>query len=107
VKLFLRVLATTMAPLITPVAAIVAGKINIKLRVRVVHVWTVSEFNNPNEDNSIHMLLLDDKVGFLKLYNVVYILKIIFGSGCFIFHLCLTYKNSLERYKHLLKFIMN
>jgi hypothetical protein len=60
-----------MAPLITPVAAIVAGKINIKLRVRVVHVWTVSEFNNPNEDNSIHMLLLDDKVGFLKLYNVV------------------------------------
>jgi hypothetical protein len=71
VKLFLRVLATTMAPLITPVAAIVAGKINIKLRVRVVHVWTVSEFNNPNEDNSIHMLLLDDKVGFLKLYNVV------------------------------------
>jgi hypothetical protein len=71
VKLFLRSLATTMAPLITPVAAIVAGKINIKLRVRVVHVWTVSEFNNPNEDNSIHMLLLDDKVGFLKLYNVV------------------------------------
>ena len=60
-----------MAPFITPVAAIVAGKINIKLRVRVVHVWTVSEFNNPNEDNSIHMLLLDDKVGFLKLYNVV------------------------------------
>ncbi|RHN82124.1 putative nucleic acid-binding protein [Medicago truncatula] len=52
-----------MAPLITPVAAIVAGKINIKLRVRVVHVWTVSEFNNPNEDNSIHMLLLDDKLG--------------------------------------------
>ncbi|AES99413.2 hypothetical protein MTR_5g080500 [Medicago truncatula] len=51
-----------MAPLITPVAAIVAGKINIKLRVRVVHVWTVSKFNNPNEDNSIHMLLLDDKL---------------------------------------------
>jgi hypothetical protein len=71
VKLLLRVHATTMAPLITHVAAIVAGKINIKLRVRVVHVWTVSEFNNPNEDNSIHMLLLDDKVGFLKLYNVV------------------------------------
>jgi hypothetical protein len=31
VKLFLPALATTMAPLITLVAAIVAGKINIKL----------------------------------------------------------------------------
>lgn len=74
-KLFLRALATTTAPLITPVAAIVAGKINIKLRVRVIHVWTVSEFNNPNEDNSIHMLLLDDKVGFWKLYYVVLYFK--------------------------------
>jgi len=55
-----------MAPLITHVAAIIAGKINIRLRVRVVHVWTVSEFTHPNEDNSIHMLLLDDKVGIFR-----------------------------------------
>jgi hypothetical protein len=31
----------------------------------------VSEFTNLNEDNSIHMLLLDDKVGILKFYYVV------------------------------------
>jgi len=51
-----------MAPIVTPVYAIVAGKISIKLHVRVINVWTVSEFHNPAEDSSIHMLLLDEKV---------------------------------------------
>jgi len=56
-----------MAPIITPVSAILAGKINITLRVRVINLWTVTitEFNNPSKDVSIHMLLLDDKVYFL------------------------------------------
>lgn len=54
-----------MAPIITPAAAIVAEKINIKLRVRVIHLRTIPEFNKPNEDNSIHVMLLDDKVTIL------------------------------------------
>jgi len=52
-----------MAPIVTPISAIVAGRIKIRLHVRVVHVWTIPEFNRPDEDNFIHLLLLDEKVG--------------------------------------------
>lgn len=51
-----------MASILTPVSAIVAGKIKLKIRVRVINLWTVSEFNNPNEITAIHLMLLDDKV---------------------------------------------
>ena len=51
-----------MAPIITPIAAIVAGRINIRMHVCVVHIWTIPEFNKPQEDGSIHLLLLDEKV---------------------------------------------
>lgn len=51
-----------MTSIVTPVSAIVAGKIKLKICVRVINLWTVSEFNNPNEITGIHMLLLDDKV---------------------------------------------
>jgi len=53
-----------MAPIITPISAIVAGKINIKLNVRVMNLWTVTDYNNADEETSIHMLLIDDKVSF-------------------------------------------
>lgn len=51
-----------MAPITTPIAAILAGKINIKIHCRVIHMWTVPDYNNPNEDGCMHMLLLDEKV---------------------------------------------
>lgn len=51
-----------MAPIYTPVSAIVAGKIKLKLKVRVVHMWTVPDFNIPNEESFLHMLLLDERV---------------------------------------------
>jgi hypothetical protein len=54
-----------MAPVITPIAAILAGKINIKIHCRVIHIWTIPDFSNPNEDGSMHMLLLDEKVYYL------------------------------------------
>jgi hypothetical protein len=56
-----------MAPIYTPVSAIVAGKIKLKLKVCVVHLWTVPDFNMPNEENFLHMLLLDERV--LIFYN--------------------------------------
>jgi len=52
-----------MAPILTPVSAIVAGRINIKFQARVIHLWTVQDFTRPAEDISIHMLLIDEKVG--------------------------------------------
>ena len=51
-----------MAPIITPVSAIVAGKVNIKLHVCVINLWIVLDFNRPTEDNYINLLLLDEKV---------------------------------------------
>lgn len=53
-----------MAPIITPVSSIVAGKINIKLHVRVINLWTVPDFSRPTEDNFIHLLLIDEKVNY-------------------------------------------
>jgi hypothetical protein len=57
-----RSFSKSMAPILTPVSAIVAGRINIKFQARVIHLWTVQDFNNPTEDIGIHMLLIDDKV---------------------------------------------
>jgi hypothetical protein len=51
-----------MAPIYTPVSAIVAGKIKLKLNVCVVHIWSIPNFNNVDEECFLHMLLLDDKV---------------------------------------------
>lgn len=51
-----------MAPIYTPVSAIVAGKIKLKLKVRVLRLWSVPNFNNADEECFVHMLLLDDKV---------------------------------------------
>jgi len=53
---------TKMAPIITPVSRIVAGRINIRLRVHMVHIWTIPDYNNPQEDSYIHMLLIDENV---------------------------------------------
>jgi len=47
-----------MAPIITPVSAIVAGRINIKLHVRVITLLSIPYFSRPNEDNNMHMILL-------------------------------------------------
>ena len=51
-----------MAPIITPVSAIVAGRINIRLRVRVINLWTVPDFNKPSDDGALRIMLLDAKV---------------------------------------------
>lgn len=51
-----------MAPIYAPVSAIVAGKIKLKLKVRVLRFWSVPDFKNVDEEYFVHMLLLDDKV---------------------------------------------
>jgi hypothetical protein len=39
-----------MAPIITPVSVIVGGKINFKLKVRFIHMWSIPEYGKPAED---------------------------------------------------------
>jgi len=63
-----------MAPIITPVSAILAGKVHIRLRVRVIHMWTVPDYNNPQEDGVLHMLLMDEKVFLFRVFVSVLVL---------------------------------
>jgi hypothetical protein len=38
------------------------GKIELALKARVIHLWSIPDRNNPAEEGSLHMLLLDEKV---------------------------------------------
>ncbi|GAU47160.1 hypothetical protein TSUD_287430 [Trifolium subterraneum] len=42
-----------MAAVITPVSAIVGGRINFKLKVRLIHMWSVPGYHKPAEDQYI------------------------------------------------------
>jgi len=44
------------------ISSIRPGKSDWKLKVRVLRLWYVAEFKNPNERNSIEMIILDEKV---------------------------------------------
>ncbi|XP_058784628.1 replication protein A 70 kDa DNA-binding subunit D-like [Vicia villosa] len=54
---------TAVPPKITAVSAIVPGKFEFRLRVRVIHYWTLPERYNSTDIGSLHMILLDDKCG--------------------------------------------
>jgi len=41
---------------------IVAEKIDWKIRVRIVNLWKIPDFNKPKEASSIELLLLDENV---------------------------------------------
>lgn len=41
---------------------IVAGKINWRLKVRVINVWTMPNRNFQHEINTLEMILIDSKV---------------------------------------------
>ncbi|KAK2386988.1 replication protein A 70 kDa DNA-binding subunit [Trifolium repens] len=45
----------------TPISAIVPGKLDFQVRVRVIHLWIVPDRMKPTEDGTIQMLFLDDK----------------------------------------------
>ncbi|KAK2389279.1 hypothetical protein QL285_062880 [Trifolium repens] len=45
----------------TPISAIVAGKNDFQVRVRVLSLWIVPDRMKPTEDGTIQMLFLDDK----------------------------------------------
>ena len=46
-------------------------KIEWKIKAHIIRLWSVSEFKNPREVNSIEMILFDNNV-FLSLYILVH-----------------------------------
>jgi hypothetical protein len=57
---------------------VVAGKENIRIKVRVLCMWKVPTFMNPSETNSIELVLVDEKVRDMDIYVIW------FNSICFI-----------------------
>ncbi|WJX46007.1 hypothetical protein P8452_32848 [Trifolium repens] len=45
----------------TLISAVVLGKLDFQVRVRVIHLWIVPDRMKPTEDGTIQMLFLDDK----------------------------------------------
>jgi len=70
-----------MASHIIVIDDIVAGKIDWKIRVRIVNLWKIPDFNRPKESSSIELLLLDENVwSCIWFYSIipVYLLLNIF-----------------------------
>jgi len=53
---------SVVAPKMTAIYDIKCGKIELAVRARIIHLWSVPDRVNPVEDGSLHMLLLDEKV---------------------------------------------
>jgi hypothetical protein len=51
-----------MAEIYTTISAISGGKKDLKLIVRVPHIWCITDKENPNETIFMNMLLVDEKV---------------------------------------------
>lgn len=47
----------------TEISEIKCGKIELALKARVIHLWSIPDWNNHAEEGSLHMLLLDEKCG--------------------------------------------
>jgi hypothetical protein len=51
-----------------------AAKENIRIKVRVLRMWKVPTFMNPYETNSIELVLVDEKVEYVNVYIIYYLL---------------------------------
>jgi hypothetical protein len=50
-----------MANIYTPISAVTGGKKNLKLIVRVAHIWLICDKENPNNIIFMNMILVDEK----------------------------------------------
>jgi len=57
-----------MAEKITQIANISGGKKDLKLLVRVPHMWCITYKDHPNEIIFMNLLLVDEKASLLCLY---------------------------------------
>lgn len=51
-----------MAPRITFINQILAGRIDWKIVVRIIRLWHVSDFRSPEITSSIEMIFVDERV---------------------------------------------
>jgi hypothetical protein len=53
-----------MASVFTPISAVSGGKKDLKLKVRIAHIWCIPDKDRPNEISCMNLLLVDEKVCF-------------------------------------------
>ncbi|KAJ1387726.1 hypothetical protein SESBI_39713 [Sesbania bispinosa] len=47
---------------VTLLTSITAGRVDWKIRVRIIRLWRLPEFKNPLQTSALEMLLVDEEV---------------------------------------------
>ena len=58
-----------MTNIFTPISAIKGGKKDLKLLVRVAHIWLIRDKENPDDIIIMNMILVDEKVFYMNLMS--------------------------------------
>jgi len=62
-----------MTNIFTPISAVTDGKKDLKLIVRVAHIWLICDKENPDDIIFMNMILVDEKVYYINfMYNHEY-----------------------------------
>jgi hypothetical protein len=54
-----------MANTFTPISAVTGGRRDLKLIVRVAHIWLICDKENPDDVIFMNMILVDEKVYYM------------------------------------------
>jgi len=59
-----------MTNIFTPISAVTGGKKDLKLIVRVAHIWLIRDKEHPDDNIFMNMILVDEKVYYINfVYN--------------------------------------
>jgi hypothetical protein len=58
-----------MANIFTPISAVKGGKKDLKLLVRVAHIWLIRDKENSDDIIFMNMILVDEKVFYMNLMS--------------------------------------
>ena len=59
-----------MANILTPIVTVTGGRKDLKLIVRVAHIWLIRDKENPDDIIFMNMILVDEKVYYInRLYK--------------------------------------
>ncbi|KEH18555.1 nucleic acid-binding, OB-fold-like protein, putative [Medicago truncatula] len=76
-----------MANIFTPILAVTGGKKDLKLTVRVAHIWFIRDKENSDEIIFMNMILVDEKRGWIhaavRKYLVPTIQKMVEEGGTY------------------------
>ncbi|KEH25468.1 PIF1-like helicase [Medicago truncatula] len=61
-----------MANIFTPISAVTGGKKDLKLIVRVTHIWLIRDKENPDDIIFMNMILVDEKRG--RIHATIHVL---------------------------------